>query len=822
MADVQIEGSVSTATARGLRSVAFTTALIGYWFCIDSDGTFGYRKTTDGGATWGAAVVISAATTNLAYDVWFDKWTPGDVGTKIHTWYFDTTVSDVLYRSLDTAADTLGTQRVVFAGASALAGRGIFVSGTKTLSGFLYCGYDIDAGTEKGFHRSTDAGVTWSASLAATFIEATIDQCLLFPASNTGDGNDCWALYQDASADALTLKMWDSSAVAATESATIQTMIENVTDLTGQMGFSASVRHSDGHLIVATVSERDTVTADHQVFDINGTGSITALAAINANVDDHYYPSVFINQVNNNIFVFFNGASDGSETLGTATKVYYNQSTDAGASWLPGDFAYTEGITSAIFQVWAPLMGPRLYAGWRVGTTLIGNKVNSLTFAAATTLAAATGAFAETGNAAVLRRGLCLPSVFGAFAHTGKAANLCRGLKVPAITGVFSETGNAAALVTAKKILAVVGVFVEAGPAVKLVWAHKLAAALGVFSEVNPVIALVVGKRFAAQTGIFLETGNAATFPYQRVLKAQTGVFAETGNPVILAWAHKMPSAFGVFVLTGNPAVLRGGKNMVVAFGAFADTHRAASLLWAHRLTSATGVFTLVAPLATLRQLHRLLAASGVFSEVGNPAILSRGLKLSAVKGVFAETGNPARLAWDRKLVSALGVFLFTGNNANLVYGSLAKILNAQTGLFVHTGNPAALRPARNLPAALGVFTETGNPAALRAARRLLASQGLFSETGNPATLRVGRRITASRGIFIESGIDARLIHRFMMRSAVGEFLFAGTDANLVHGFAYKYFGIPQVGSEFDVVIDRPFQEFSFERFFNSPDEINE
>jgi hypothetical protein len=389
MADVTIDGSVSTSTARGMRSVVFTTTLIGYWFCIDSDGTFGYRKTTDGGATWGAEVVISAATTNLAFDVWFDKWTPGDSGTLIHTWYFDTTVSDVLYRTLDTASDTLGTQRVVFAGVSAVAARGVFVSGAKMRSGYLYCAYDIDAGAEKGLHRSTDGGPTWSASLLSTFIEATIDQCLLFPASNTGDDNDCWALYQDASADALTLKMWDSSAVGQVESATIQTMAENVTDLTGQMGFSASVRNSDGHLIVVSASERDTATADVQVFDINGTGSIVTKTAITTNIDDIYYPAVFIDQFTDKIYVAYNGSNDGTEVLGTSSRVYYTVSTDGGTSW-SAEQTYKDLVDQlAIFQVWAPLTGPRFFVGWRIGTTLIGNAANSVTFSGLVTLVVA-------------------------------------------------------------------------------------------------------------------------------------------------------------------------------------------------------------------------------------------------------------------------------------------------------------------------------------------------------------------------------------------------------------------------------------------------
>lgn len=380
MADLTIYTGASGSAARGMRAVVFTTTLIGYWFFIDADNDLKYKKTTDGGATWGASVVCGVADTDFAYDVWFDKWTPGDTGTLIHLFWFGSTLDAVSYRALDTNGDTFGTQRTVFDGASAVGGRGSFVSGTKTRSGFLYCAYDIDAGAEMGFHRSTDGGATWSASLSATFVEATLDEALLFPASNTGDNNDCWAIYHDDSADALTLKMWDSSAAAQVESATIQTHLAGITDLVHQHGFSGSIRHSDGHLILAAVSEYDTATSDHQVWDINGTGSITALTNITTNIDDHYHPAVFIDQLTDHIYVAFNGLRTGGETMGTATKIYYTKSTDGGTTWSAGSTAYMEAAAGARRQVWAPLMGPRFYVGWSIGTAVEANAINSVAF----------------------------------------------------------------------------------------------------------------------------------------------------------------------------------------------------------------------------------------------------------------------------------------------------------------------------------------------------------------------------------------------------------------------------------------------------------
>lgn len=379
MADVSVDASISTGTARGMRTVVFASDQIGYVFYLDADGVLGYTKTTDGGGTWGAQVDIDTANSVVAYDVWFDKWTPGDSGTLIHVWWFDTTNDIVRWRSLDTNGDTFGTVRAVFTGASAVAGRGAFVSGTKTISGVLAVTFDIDAGAERGTYVSVGSPPTSFATLTTQVVEATLDTCKLYPASGTGDNDDFWALYYDASALALTLKLYDRSAGNVVESATIGVAhTDGATDLTGQFGYDGAIRHSDGHLIVVALSDRDVAASQHQVFDITNTSTITTKTAIAASTDDHYYPQIQINQGTGVIYVAYNGKRDGSETMDTTTKVYYTSSTDGGTTWSAGDTAYMEGTAGNIQQVWTPKSGNRFYAVWRSGIALVGNKVNSV------------------------------------------------------------------------------------------------------------------------------------------------------------------------------------------------------------------------------------------------------------------------------------------------------------------------------------------------------------------------------------------------------------------------------------------------------------
>lgn len=573
MADVSIDSTISTSSARGMRSVVFTSTTVGYWFYIDSGGTFVYKKTTDGGATWGAAVTIATATTHVAYDVWFDQWTPSDSGTLIHTSYFDVTNDKVFYRTLDTASDTLGTQQTVFTGASAVAGRGAFVSVTKTRSGFLYCAYDIDAGAEKGFHRSTNGGSVWSASLLSTFIEATIDQCLLFPASGTGDNDDCWALYHDASADAITLKLWDSSAAAQVESATIMTDAEDTVDLTGQYGFSAAVRHSDGHLIMAGMGAAFGVSHNFSVFDIASTSTFTAKTNISTAIANQYNPAVFIDQLTGDIYVAYEGKRDNSESA--SSKVYYVKSTDGGTTWSAGDTTYMQGAASSnLVQVWAPLMGPCFYVGWRDSTALNGNAANSLTFSA--------GGPAVSGSG--LASGACRVTASGFKSTSGSAISSSAGRTVSTASkgavsfGSVSSSGRVTAVGAAPHATAGSG---SASASSRVIASGlKGASSSGRVSSASRTSAIGskggIGTAIVRDSSFILEAGNKATSG-AAVASSSSRVTAFGSSAAIIAGSgiargSSRVTATGVRGAAGFAAVRTSARSSGVAFKGAAGT----------------------------------------------------------------------------------------------------------------------------------------------------------------------------------------------------------------------------------------------------------
>lgn len=377
MADINIVTSVAI-TLRGCRGLVFVSRDIGYLFYTDSSNDFVYKKTTDGGLTWGSAVAISGAETIVGYDVWYDQWNPGDTGRLIHIWYFGTSGDDIIYRSLNTANDSLLGAVTVFNGATSVAGRGTFCSGTKARGGNLYVIFNIDAFAEHGFYRSTDNGATWASRTDP--LEADLDQALLFP-GNDADPQDIWMLYYDQSVTTFTFKAHDDSANSNSESSSVKTSFTaGATDLTGQYNWTGAIRHSDGHLIAATWSERDSATGDFQVWDVSTANTFTELTALATNIDDCYYPSMFIDQRADVIYIAYVGKSDGSETLDTTASVYYAKSTDRGTTWSKDNLISATG--SDWRGCWTPLSGQRLLAVWQdiSSLALMTNNDNSKEF----------------------------------------------------------------------------------------------------------------------------------------------------------------------------------------------------------------------------------------------------------------------------------------------------------------------------------------------------------------------------------------------------------------------------------------------------------
>ena len=333
MADVTIEAAAGALQGRSLRGGVFwTSPTVGYVIYLNATYDLVYRKTVNGGAGWGAAqvVVAAAACDALSYDCWADWQTAGDAGTKIHIAYISADLNQIRYVYLDTSTDTVAGDDLI----ETCQGTGTFtanpfygyttVSISKTRGGNLVVAleYQDNAPTYfNSFYTSPDAD-TWTSK--ASPYEVLSDQCLLFP-GNEADNQDVWGIYRDRSTDEISLKTFDDSGNSWSEQAISGGMVGT----TQTMQMDGAIRLSDGHLILAAWSGYNVGTADLMTWDINGAGSITAKTNIITDTAEYVLVSVFVNQVNDDIYVAYVGGT----AFGTLVKVFYQLSQDGGANW---------------------------------------------------------------------------------------------------------------------------------------------------------------------------------------------------------------------------------------------------------------------------------------------------------------------------------------------------------------------------------------------------------------------------------------------------------------------------------------------------------
>lgn len=342
MVDITIDASVSSPmwATPALRALVWKNALTAYHFYIDSVDDFVYKKSTDGGATWGSKVTVDANTCRR-YDIWHDKATPGDTGTLIHITVSESTNNRNSYYNLDTSDDSLSSQVTVFSGTVATSTGWNLGNCTisKARGGNLGINTWNDLNND-AFLISTDGGANWTVK---TSIEAsTVDGALLFP-GNEADNQDMWAMFWDRSANEISVKVFDDTGNSWAENSVSTNMVEQVQ----RQQWSGSIRHSDGHLMIAAWSEPDETTADLRVWDYNA-GTATSKADVITNEAENMNCSMLINQQNGDIYIaYLQGSAQGS-----SVGAYYKLSTNGGTSW-GSEVALSEDTDDDLRQIWA-------------------------------------------------------------------------------------------------------------------------------------------------------------------------------------------------------------------------------------------------------------------------------------------------------------------------------------------------------------------------------------------------------------------------------------------------------------------------------------
>lgn len=327
MADTQITTSTGTSMDRGNNGVWGTYWLdkdIGAKIHINGSDDVVMRKTIDGGDNWVETVISTTNTRNIA--CWFDQETPGDTGVLIHVTWLDNDGSSVAqYRNINITTLALSSEIAWKTGLTISSfGDDNNVGITKSRSGAIYvC---LATPTNNYFSKATTPGGGFNTKLAMYDDITGMDRAMLFPC-NTSDSGDICALYWDASANNVDVKVYDSSTNTWANHACDSDMTEDAINV----NIDGAIRHSDGHLIWAGHSNDDSASDDIRCWDVNLdalTPTMTQKTNVITDTAGSAQVAIIINQINDDIYVAYLKG-----TWRTSVDVFAKKSEDGGATW---------------------------------------------------------------------------------------------------------------------------------------------------------------------------------------------------------------------------------------------------------------------------------------------------------------------------------------------------------------------------------------------------------------------------------------------------------------------------------------------------------
>lgn len=318
----------------GINYLVQTPTGVLYYVYVDSGSDVAFRKSSDGGLTWGPPTVVFAGTVT-ALSIWYDRWSGISAGL-IHCAYAESATDDILYRTIDTeSSDALSTQTTIFLGASTAANG--WLSITRARGGNVYCYGCIDSGAEGGFFRLPNANVpngAWDAARTNPEALASADQAILVPGF-AADNQDIMAIFIDASANEISRYVHDDSGNSWGETSISTGIVEQAVG-TAFPHFAAAVDLANSRILVVCWNAIDAANQDLLGWTVTESAitAFTTTPVLNA-TDDCGLAAIAIDTVAGYWWIFYGGKSDGSETFLTSINIYCKCSKDSGATWGP-------------------------------------------------------------------------------------------------------------------------------------------------------------------------------------------------------------------------------------------------------------------------------------------------------------------------------------------------------------------------------------------------------------------------------------------------------------------------------------------------------
>ena len=320
-------------------NIVFTSANTGYLFYIGGSALHAskkevmYKKTTDGGQTWSGGIIVPGNYQEgvSTVSVWYDQWTPGDSGTKIHIATGDITSDDVWYRYLDTTNDSIraggwvsAVPGTAFTGNGTAAGAQI----TKSSDGNLFIGAcGTFTSVRCAIYKSTDDGDAWSdTSFTISAGTGALDFFQILPLS----GGDILTIFQDTSADNVVSKEYDEDIDSWGNEQTIDaSWVDNTTYDTP---WGASLLKSTGDVYLAGMNAIDSTSGDLEAYKFDdGTRTWSTLTEIISNHSETLQGTMVLDQTTGDIYAVYINCTP----IASDCTVRYKVSEDDGNTWSP-------------------------------------------------------------------------------------------------------------------------------------------------------------------------------------------------------------------------------------------------------------------------------------------------------------------------------------------------------------------------------------------------------------------------------------------------------------------------------------------------------
>ncbi len=329
------------------RGLVATSELVMYFFWTDVVGGFAvirYVKTTDGGATWGAAITIhthASAVEIIRMDVWYDRWTPNLPSDKIHIAFG--TATDVpfgfYHYTIDTAdSDNLSSKHTIDATIQPVIVN-LFhqISFVKDRVSALW--FVVASGLEFFLYRSLDDGLTWTKVIdgadSLTGVSEEVHpfftrQMTLLPGFTTGIGFGVPLLvvrtFDDGNNEReILLLEWNPDTLVFDKTATVA----NEIDITDSITSSMSAIQREGDLAVIIVWKVDAFGGNSllSAYLPNATESTVNLVEFAVNTIFFRSPVLYADLVNGDVYLGYIKGVEGSE------DIFWRRSVNSGFNW---------------------------------------------------------------------------------------------------------------------------------------------------------------------------------------------------------------------------------------------------------------------------------------------------------------------------------------------------------------------------------------------------------------------------------------------------------------------------------------------------------